>query len=61
MMKTSFDEAFAKQLSPRNLMPAEACSELGLKPARMPRPGWFARLMPALRRWLAGRHARAHG
>jgi hypothetical protein len=61
MMKTAFDEAFAKQVTPRTLLPAEACSELGVASARTRVVKRLPRWLPVLRRWLAGRYPGLHG
>lgn len=60
-MKSDFDEAFAEQLSTRTVMPAEACSELGLSSERRRRATWLARWLKAARRWLINDGPQANG
>lgn len=61
MMKANFNEAFAKQVSPRALMPAEACSELGVASTATRPAKWFTRWLPTWPRWIVGRHPTPHG
>lgn len=61
MIKTGFDEAFAKQLGTRTLLPAEACSELGVSSTRIRAVRRLPRWVPFLRRWLTGRRSSPHG
>ena len=61
MMKSAFDEAFAKQITPRTLLPAEACSELGVASARTSVVKRLPRWLPVFRRWLASRYPGLHG
>jgi len=66
MIKTTFDEAFAKQLAPRTVLPAEACSELGVASTRTRAAKRVSRWLPQLRRWLTdrwfgGRRSGVHG
>jgi hypothetical protein len=61
-MKSTLDDVFAKQMSPRGLMPAEACSELGLAPSgRADHMTRLARWIRLVRRWLIDHYSSAHG
>lgn len=61
MIKTTFNEAFANQLGTRTLLPAEACSELGVASTRLRvvkrLPQWWA---PLLGRWLRSTRSSTH-
>jgi len=61
MIKTGFDEAFAKQRGTRTLLPAEACSELGVTSVRLRSVRRLPRWLPFLGRWLLGRRSSPHG
>lgn len=60
-MRSDIDEAVAAQSFTRTLMPAEACSELGLASERRRRLTWLARWVQAARRWLRNDGPHAHG
>ena len=60
-MRANFDKALAKQISPRALMPAEACSELGVATTAARPAKWFTRWLPTWRRWILPRHPSVHG
>jgi hypothetical protein len=61
-MKPTFHQAFLDQLSPRTVMPAEACSELGFAPReRVRHVTWYARWRRLVRRWFIDRYPSVHG
>ncbi len=59
-VKRDSHEAFIREILPRTVTPAEACSEFGWVADERKRAQWVARALAAAKRW-AARHRRRAG